>query len=62
MCVIKHLETIQKKNVLSQDSLQEAKEKDEETIKDKSDLTLLEALRTKEEENNKLKTEVVDLT
>ncbi len=47
MCVIEHLETVQKKNILLQDSLQEAMGKYEETIKDETDLTLLEALRTK---------------
>ena len=58
--VIKLLETIQKKNVLLQDPLQEIKDK--EAIKDEYDLTLLEALRTKEEDNKKLKTEIVILT
>ncbi len=56
MCVIKNSEAIQKKNTLLQDALQKSKGKHDET-----DSTLLEALRTKEEENKKLKTQVTNL-
>jgi len=58
MYIIKHSEIILKKNIL----LQKGESKHEESSQDESASVLVETLRAKEEENRKLKAQMVDLT
>ena len=58
MYIIKHSEIILKKNIL----LQKGESKHEESSQDESASVLIETLRAKEEENRKLKAQMVDLT
>ena len=62
MCIIKHLEIILKKKTLLEDSLLKAESKREESTQNNSDAVLVEILRTREEENERLKAQMVDFT